>query len=43
LDAKHVAFGRVIEGMDVVKQIEGQGSPQGEPHSEVVIVDSGAL
>lgn len=41
LDGRHVVFGRVLEGMDVVTAIEAlDGTP---PQKKVVIVDSGAL
>lgn len=43
LDGKHVVFGKVLEGMDVVKAIEAIGSGSGTPSKEVVIVDSGEL
>lgn len=43
LDGKHVVFGQVLEGMDVVKEIEKQGSNSGTPKSKVVIFDSGIL
>lgn len=43
LDGKHVVFGRVIEGMDVVKAIEAVGSNSGAPQQEVTIVDSGEI
>ena len=41
LDGKHTVFGEVVEGMDVVKQIEGQGSQSGRPKAEVEITKSG--
>jgi len=41
LDGKHVVFGEVIEGLDVVKTIEGYGSPSGAPTQKITIVDSG--
>ncbi|KAF6153619.1 hypothetical protein GIB67_027486 [Kingdonia uniflora] len=43
LDGKHVVFGKVVSGMDVVYKIEAEGKQSGTPKSEVVIVDSGEL
>lgn len=43
LDGKHVVFGRVVEGMDVVKKIENLGSPSGATRAKIVIADSGEL
>lgn len=43
LDGKHVVFGKVVEGMDVVKAVEAVGSQSGSPSKKVVIVDSGEL
>ena len=43
LDGKHVVFGEVLEGMDVVKAIESLGSSSGKPKKTITIVDSGEL
>jgi peptidylprolyl isomerase len=43
LDGKHVVFGRVIEGMDIVKKIESVGSQSGRTSKTVKIVDSGEI
>lgn len=37
LDGRHTVFGRVLSGMDVVKQIEGYGSRSGRPSAKVTI------
>ena len=43
LDGKHVVFGTVVEGMDVVKKMEALGSRNGTPSAKVVIADCGQL
>ena len=43
LDGKHVVFGKVTEGMDVVRAIEALGSPSGQTRQKVVIADCGEL
>ena len=43
LDGKHVVFGQVVEGMDVIKAIEKVGSSTGKTSKPVVITDCGQL
>jgi peptidylprolyl isomerase len=43
LDGKHVVFGEVVEGEELVKQIEGKGSRSGTPSAKVVISASGVV
>jgi cyclophilin family peptidyl-prolyl cis-trans isomerase len=43
LDGKHVVFGNVVEGMDVVKAVEAVGSRSGRTSKRVEIADCGEL
>ena len=43
LDGKHVVFGNVVEGMDVVRYIETVGSKSGNTSKTVVISDCGLV
>jgi len=43
LDGKHVVFGAVVEGMDVVKKIESFGSQSGKTTRKITVADCGQL
>ena len=43
LDGKHVVFGKVVDGMGVVDQMEAVGSESGKTSKKVVITDCGQL
>ncbi|PIA32241.1 hypothetical protein AQUCO_04500087v1, partial [Aquilegia coerulea] len=43
LDGRHVVFGKVLSGMDVVYKVEAEGNQSGTPKSKVTIADSGEL
>jgi len=43
LDGKHVVFGRVTDGMDVVKTIESFGSQSGKTSKKLLIDNCGQL
>merc|ERR1712117_582173 len=43
LDGKHVVFGTVVDGMDIVKKIESYGSQSGKTSQKIVISDCGQL
>ncbi|XP_055347629.1 peptidyl-prolyl cis-trans isomerase E-like [Paramacrobiotus metropolitanus] len=41
LDGKHVVFGRVVSGMDIVRKIEAFGTKNGKPTQYISIANSG--
>ena len=41
LNRKHVIFGEIVDGKEVVKYMERYGTNQGDPQRNVLIVDSG--
>jgi len=43
LDGKHVVFGNVTAGMDVVKKVEGYGSQSGKTSQVITVTDCGQL
>ena len=43
LDGKHVVFGQVVKGYDVVKKIEAVGSNSGKTSAKVTISDCGKV
>ncbi len=44
LNGKHVVFGKVTKGMDVLKVLEGEGThPQGKTLSNCVIKNCGEI
>ena len=43
LDGKHVVFGNLTEGLDLLKKMEAVGSRSGTPSKAVKIADSGEL
>ena len=43
LDGKHCVFGEVVEGIEVIKNVEKVGSDSGKTSQTVVVKDSGQL
>ncbi len=43
LNGKHVVFGKLVRGAEVLKKIEAQGSANGTPKANVVITACGEL
>lgn len=43
LDGKHVVFGKVVQGLELVTRIEGYGSRSGATSAVVTISNSGEI
>ena len=43
LDGRHVVFGQVVEGLEVLDKLEAVGSRSGTPSQQVKIVDCGEI
>ena len=43
LDGKHVVFGKVVEGMDIVKQVESYGTQSGKTTKNIIVENCGQL
>lgn len=43
LDGKHVVFGHIVEGYDVIKEMEAVGSNTGKPTAKVTITECGEI
>jgi peptidylprolyl isomerase len=41
LDGKHVAFGKVVEGFEIIEQIQEEGISSGAPLKTITISDYG--
>ncbi|KAH8371660.1 hypothetical protein KR093_008395 [Drosophila rubida] len=43
LDNKHVVFGKVVDGMDVIRKVETMGSNSGQTAKKIIIEDCGDM
>ncbi|XP_076125696.1 peptidyl-prolyl cis-trans isomerase A [Alosa pseudoharengus] len=43
LDGKHVVFGSVVEGMDIIRKVESYGSKSGKTSAKIVVANCGQL
>lgn len=43
LDGRHVVFGSIVEGMDIIKKVESFGSRSGKTSAKIVVEDCGEV
>ena len=43
LDGKHVVFGKVVKGMNMIKNVEKYGTMEGTPKAKIKIIDCGEI
>ena len=43
LDGRHVVFGSIVEGMDIIKKVESFGSRSGKTTAKIVVDDCGEV
>ena len=43
LDGKHVVFGKVTKGIEIIQKMESLGTPNGMPKTDMIIADCGKL
>jgi peptidyl-prolyl isomerase F (cyclophilin D) len=43
LDGKHVVFGSVVEGLDIIQKVESYGSTSGKTKATIKVTNSGQL
>jgi len=43
LDGRHVVFGKVVDGMDIIQKVESYGSRSGKTSKQIVVEDCGEL
>jgi len=43
LNGQHVVFGKVIQGMEIIKKMESYGTKEGEPKVEIIISNCGQV
>ena len=43
LDGRHVVFGSIVEGMDIIKKVESFGSRSGKTTAKIMVEDCGEV
>ena len=43
LDGRHVVFGSIVEGMDIIKKVESFGSRSGKTTAKIVVDECGEI